>query len=211
MTTRLDRSTVLSAQRSRTGGGGDMGGSKGRGATAMKRLRGRQRQGRLCRSLQGAPHAAPGHGWPPRACAEQGPRSAMDPRRPRKLFTAVPHGRTAISAARRYHWPACNRPLCRRLGRLVGKRVVPASRRLRHLARHDVLELVLVDGLVLDERFGHRVQLVESGSRESRGRACSWLSITLRTSSSIACAVTSDTCLCCVTLRPRNTSPVSSE
>ena len=31
-----------------------------------------------------------------------------------------------------------------------------------------------------------------------------------RTSSSIACAVTSDTCLCCVTLRPRNTSPWSS-
>ena len=36
------------------------------------------------------------------------------------------------------------------------------------------------------------------------------LSITLRTSSSIASRVLSPPCLCCVTWRPRNTSPSSS-
>ena len=37
------------------------------------------------------------------------------------------------------------------------------------------------------------------------------VSMTRRTSTSMTCAVSSDTCLCCVTWRPRNTSPLSSE
>src|SRR4051812_23634736 len=40
-------------------------------------------------------------------------------------------------------------------------RVVPVRRRLRLLAVHDVLDLRLVDRLVLHERVGHRVELVE--------------------------------------------------
>src|SRR5207253_238196 len=70
---------------------------------------------------------------------------------------------TSMSAARR-------RPLCRRLRRLVGQRLVPAIGGLRRLARHDVLQLLLVDGLVLHERIGHEVQLVE-GAREDLPRA----------------------------------------
>src|SRR5207302_1141956 len=72
---------------------------------------------------------------------------------------------TSISSA-----PARGRSLCRRLRRLVGQRLVPAIGGLRRLARHDVLQLLLVDGLVLHERIGHEVQLVE-GAREDLPRA----------------------------------------
>src|SRR5690606_6321230 len=46
-------------------------------------------------------------------------------------------------------------------------RVVPSRRRLRIAAFHDVLDLRLVDRLVLDERLGHLVQLVDVGLEDA--------------------------------------------
>src|SRR5215469_2689558 len=57
----------------------------------------------------------------------------------------------------------------RRRRRLVGERIVPARGRLLRPARHDVLQLLLVDRLVLHERFGHEVQLVERGGEDLPG------------------------------------------
>src|SRR6516225_4921558 len=57
----------------------------------------------------------------------------------------------------------------RRRRRLVGERVVPARGWLRRPARHDVLQLLLVDGLLLDERLGHDVQLLERGGEDLPG------------------------------------------
>src|SRR5579862_6493787 len=56
-----------------------------------------------------------------------------------------------------------------RLGRLARQRVVPARRGLGGPAGHDVLQLLLVDGLVLDERLGHRVQLLEVALENALG------------------------------------------
>src|SRR5271170_3092967 len=54
----------------------------------------------------------------------------------------------------------------RRRRRLVGQAVVPAGRGLGLLAGHDVLQLLIADGLVLHERFGHEVQLVECADQD---------------------------------------------
>src|SRR6266403_4516153 len=72
--------------------------------------------------------------------------------------------------ARRYRSATGRRPLRRCLRRLVGQRFVPTRGRLGHLTRHQVLQLLLVDGFVLHERIGHRVQLVE-GAGEDLARA----------------------------------------
>src|SRR3984893_10725052 len=62
------------------------------------------------------------------------------------------------------------RPPRRRLRRRVGQRLFPARGRLRYPSRHQVLQLLLVDGFVFHERIGHRVQLVE-GAGEGLARA----------------------------------------
>src|SRR3569833_854953 len=53
-----------------------------------------------------------------------------------------------------------------RLGRLVRQGVVPTRRGFGRPASHDVLELLFVDGLILDERLRHEVQLVERGRQD---------------------------------------------
>src|ERR1700683_722214 len=132
-----DRSSVLSAQRSRTGGA-DMGG--------------RQARPLVKESIFG---------------------DAVDPsmEAPAKtsLFLTAPkmlsftRSRAAVGLVlpRGYHRSACDRPFSGRLGRFVGKRLIPVRRRLRRPACHDVLQLALVEGFVLYERVGHEVQLVE--------------------------------------------------
>src|SRR5215469_6944844 len=56
-----------------------------------------------------------------------------------------------------------------RCGRPVRERIVPAGGWFRCLAGHDVPQLLLVDGLVLHERFGHQMQLVERGGEDLPG------------------------------------------
>src|SRR5690606_30440587 len=45
----------------------------------------------------------------------------------------------------------------------------PAFRRARFAAGHDVVDLLRVDGLVLDQRLCHQVQLVGVGAQDIRG------------------------------------------
>src|SRR3989440_11296476 len=108
-------------------------------------FRGRERQGRLSRSLHGRIYGVPGNPLSPAAVQPRGAKSVL---------------------ARRYRSATGRRPFRRRLRRVVGQRPAPARRRLGYLARHEVLQLLLVDGLVLHERIGHRVQLVEGAGKD---------------------------------------------
>src|SRR5579863_1775242 len=54
--------------------------------------------------------------------------------------------------------------------RLTGEGVVPSRRGLGRAAGHEILQLLLVDGLIFHESLGHRVQLLERG-REDLARA----------------------------------------
>src|SRR6266566_4338057 len=112
-------------------------------------FRGRERQGRLSRSLHGRIYGVPGNPLSPAAVQPRGAESVL---------------------ARRYRSATGRRPFRRRLRRLVGQRLVPALGRLGRPARHEILQLLLVDGFVLHERIGHRVQLVE-GAGEDLARA----------------------------------------
>src|SRR6266480_2852277 len=91
--------------------------------------------------------------------------STASPKLPK--FTPSCAYETRVSVLpRRYRSATGRRPLRRRLRRPVGQRLVPALGRLGRLARHEVLELLLVDGFVLHERIGHRVQFVEGAGED---------------------------------------------
>src|SRR5579863_2377719 len=82
---------------------------------------------------------------------------------------AVPQSPSMLASGRANR-AAARCTLRRRLGRwFVGQGLVPVLGRLRHLARHDVLELLLIDRLVLNEGIRHRMQLVESAGQDLPG------------------------------------------